>query len=113
MSDMHELIERLESAGQGSEELDRAIFLALYPNSPAGPASYSRSLDAALSLVPERGDGYLLWRIILERKPLHTGPAWFATVREHAKSGGAAVAHTAPLALTAATLRARFPEAAS
>jgi hypothetical protein len=126
MTDIAELIARLEAATEGSRELDEAIALTFgwtldgQPTTaapyrwiaPKGgwhltPPLFTESVDAAMSLVPKRGAGGLLWRIILERKPLHSGPAWIAEVREHAKNGGGAIAHTAALALCVAALKAR------
>lgn len=63
------LIKRLESATEGSRELDWAIHFTLHPrmdaNVPIGPADplwaivprYTSSIDAALTLVPE---GYMV-----------------------------------------------------
>lgn len=128
---MSELVPVLENATEGSVELDKRICEILC--SPAGSQKlymdfgrfgmfdmfthpngqrlnmlrYSTSLDAAMTLVPERGEGDLLLRAILERKPLHSGPAWIAEIREHAKDGGHAIAHTAALAICAAALRFR------
>jgi hypothetical protein len=127
MTDIADLIARLEAATEGSHELDGRVYcgvngLVFRSVSSRGfhfepdahgththvtPTPFTRSIDAALTLVRERGEGGLLWRIILERKPLHSGPAWIAEVREHAKNGGGAIAHTAALALCVAALKAR------
>jgi hypothetical protein len=107
-----DLIAKLEAATEGSRDLDYAI--AEYLGREAvrekqgtfAPWKYTTCIDAALTLVPERGDLGLTWRFILERKPLHSGPGWICEVREHAKEGGYAVAHTAPLAICIAALKA-------
>lgn len=65
------------------------------------------SINAAITLVPERDTNGLYWRVILERKPVHDTLAWIAEVRPHAGSGGDAVAHTASLALCIAALKTR------
>ena len=50
---MDDLIARLEAAKEGSRELDIAIFRAI-TDKPRIRPPFSTSLDAALTLVPER-----------------------------------------------------------
>src|SRR6185312_14571589 len=132
MTDLTSLIRDLEAAKEGSRELDIQIDRLVRPHEyvpttlrpgdlspPPGfgcdalsldlhsAPLYTRSVDAALTLVPARGDDGLLWRIFLEQKPLHSGPSWIAIVREHAKDGGDAIGYTAPLAICTAALKAR------
>lgn len=123
-----ELIAKLEAATEGSRELDCDIFVATAPSpfvsyypdcvlaSLGGFAArveikdipaYTTSLDAALTLVPERDKSGAYWRCIIERKPLHSGQAWLAEVRPHAKDGGYAIAYTPALALCVAAMKAR------
>lgn len=52
-----ELITALENAGEGSRELDRAIFAEVFGRAgltAKDPLLFTRSLDAALMLIPER-----------------------------------------------------------
>lgn len=126
-----ELIQRLESASEGSRELDalcayhataldheeRAfrhwVKTALDRNQPvedwiclteedAWLPPYTTSLDAALTLIPSN------WRVFLERLPVDSGPCWSAHTRPHAQDGGQAAWYESPaLALAIAALKAR------
>lgn len=55
MTDLQELIARLEAATEGSPELDRAIERAIHDSGPypLTTPGYTRSIDAALTLLPE------------------------------------------------------------
>lgn len=99
-----ELIATLESAQEGNWELDREI-RRVTDGAGAG-VGYTKSVDAALTLCPERDADGLYWRIILERKPVHDTLAWIAEVRPHAAEGGHGIARSAALAICAAALRA-------
>jgi hypothetical protein len=108
-----ELIARLEAATKGSEELDEKIALMLYPEIVCSERenswrlhgihvrieAYSRSVDTALSLVPEG------WHVKLER----FSDGWYATL--WAISGRPITCKgeqkPAALALCIAALRAR------
>lgn len=110
---MTDLITRLEAATEGSRELDAEIFCAVrglvfdeecpvradgkrYIDFRRVP-KHTRSLDAALTLVPE---GYC-WAVNSSQPP---GGNQF---RAEIDCGGAVWAATPALALCAATLRAR------
>lgn len=94
------LLEQLRGADEGSHELDLAIAEAMRRPSGAfgGPplAFYTRSLDAALTLVPDGRP----WNIGLETSNLH-GIAWVGA------DGGVVTAATPELALCIAALTAR------
>lgn len=50
---IEDVIERLEQAETGSAELDREIGEVIGSgHEPSGPAAYTRSLDAAITLMP-------------------------------------------------------------
>lgn len=127
MSSMSELIERVEKASGGDRELDVAIYRAEFPfpcvklsaeaqkkfDQEKAP-SYTASIDAALTLLP---DGCAVERLSLwNRHPascvvlgthLHKGEYW-----HQGKNGrwGAECA-TPALALAAACLKARIARA--
>jgi hypothetical protein len=100
------LIVSLEAAAEGSEYLDYAIqrLFGLMKPVPA----YSRSLDAAMLLIP---DGWSVHRLTRRNDCRGNFTGWLAelyrasdVVLELPSSVGA----TAPLAIAAAALRARF-----
>jgi hypothetical protein len=104
MTDLTSLISRLEQASEGSEELDVAITRAIFGYGDEQPlwytASYTRSIDAALALVPE-GMG---WGIKREGSLI---VAWCDG--DIAPAGNIAVRHgaTPALALCRTALKAR------
>ncbi len=113
MSDIDDLIARLNAATEGSHELDAAIYLAINEAWPvANPPRYTTSLDAALTLVPEG----MFWNVGNAKL---MGAGFQVTVGEPArglKIGRKWYAHelhpingpkTAPLAVCIAALRAR------
>lgn len=135
MTDLTALVAKLEAATEGSVSLDADIYEVLgysvrrgydtLPRTARGRHSpvvwrywdedgrwismrnYTRYVDQAMHLLPERDALGNYWRVVLERKPVAVGPAWICTVRPHAGNGGSAIANTAPLALCIAALKAR------
>lgn len=122
MSDIREVIKRLEEATEGAPMLSRDIAevmgtieapreevnidaRTIYSYSESWPR-YTESLDAALSLVPE-GMG---WQIVCPNPPHAAGIIHLNDAEDGTVEIGAA---TAPLALCIVCLRARFPEAQS
>ena len=115
MTTLAALIERLESATEGSRELDLAIDRWAreqhLPHVSRAQLRYTQSLDAALTLVPggarykvgnlRQAWGYDLGRDVFQAALSDTGRRGFIT-------GHAA---TAALALCIAALRARQSEA--
>ena len=100
------LIAALEAASEGSDYLDYAIQRNFGLMKPV--PLYSRSLDAAMSLVPE---GWSIHRLMQRNDCRGHFSGWMAelyrashVILELPYSLGA----TAPLALAAAALRARF-----
>jgi hypothetical protein len=100
------LIAALEAATEGSDYLDYAIQRHFGLMKPV--PLYSRSLDAAMSLMPE---GWSIHRLMQRNDCRGNFSGWMAelyrasqVVLELPYSLGA----TAPLALAAAALRARF-----
>lgn len=97
-----ELVAKLQAATEGSRELDAAIGKAigkipvewLDDFMPADIAQYSRSLDAALTLVPDRRG----WSVqhLAQATAVVFGTEYIRTW-----------ANTAPLALCIAALKAR------
>lgn len=111
MTDMS-LIKRLESATEGSRELDQAIYAEILERNPfyPGPAlgspyvqHYTTSLDAALTLVPEGMEISLtdLYGIPMAEVGLNVPEGSHTARLEHG---------TLPLALCIAALRARGVE---
>ena len=124
-----QLIQALENATEGSRELDGAIAEAFglppfgmvmmgkghgftYPSNNGfasavqyHPPEFSRSLDAAMTLVPE-GMGWLIGRgQLFDSEPPYG--ASICHMRDPDKVYGAAESTSAPLALCIAALRAR------
>lgn len=101
---MTDLIDRLESASEGSRELDILIATAVGAKRVDGPwyARYSTSLDAALTLVPEGWTGSV-------DVPGDNNGAWLdppaAPVIGHERVY--AIGATSALALCIASLKAR------
>lgn len=112
------LIEKLEAAQVGSHELDVAIYLKVYDREPdtteevvwdelvqvTSCPPYTTSLDAAMSLIPDH----------LRLADLHEdiiSTSWHALIGQRGVGTKAnyheARAATAPLALSAAALKAR------
>ena len=116
MNDIDDLIARLEAAMEGSRELDKTIskligtYSAPDRGDPTGTwKSYTTSLDAALTLVPEG------WQFGIGTHPadelFNPGGAQ-AYCTKHGTGGAPrgyahADAHTAPLALCIVALKAR------
>lgn len=100
---MTDLLTRLEQATEGSEELDVAIGREWYGYGPEDPLwhmmPFSRSLDAALTLVPD--DAYY-WCVRTEE----LGHSAHITAHLSATTKSGVVA-TPALALCIAALRAR------
>ena len=103
------LIAAIENASEGSEYLDYAIQRLFSTSKPVPP--YSRSLDAAMLLVP---DGWSVYRLSRRHDCRGHFSGWIAelyrardVVIEHPASR---VAPTASLALCAAALRIRLAE---
>lgn len=106
-------VEGLEPGWEGSHPLNGMIH-ALMPEPKAiVPPDYLRSLDAAMSLVPE-GLGLRIERYWIARRG---GPVWSAEIARGGLPGSPRQvfecfdATTPALALTAAALRARAKEA--
>jgi hypothetical protein len=106
MMDPVKLVSALEAATEGSEYLDYAVQRHFGLMKPV--PLYTRSLDAAMSLVPE---GWSIHRLSRRNDCRGSFTGWMAelyragdVVLELPYSLGA----TAPLALAAAALRARF-----
>ena len=106
-AELEALVARSETATEGSEDLDVAITRAIYGyrEDVWYTAKFSRSVDAALTLVPE---GW--FTSYVEETPLQDGKSgWQWTL---ADSGSLNTAHgdglSAPLALAACALRARI-----
>lgn len=104
-TDIRALIERVETASEGSRELDATIFDAIvsHPIPEAEPADFTTSLDAAMLLVPATLGGQPIdeWTI---GGGGNSGEA-------HIWNSEASVdgyAHTPALALIAACLKARL-----
>jgi hypothetical protein len=104
--DPTKLIAALESASEGSEYLDYSIQRQFGLMKPV--PLYTRSLDAAMALVPE---DWSIHRLTRRNDCRGSFTGWLAelyrastVVLELPYSAGA----TAPLALAAAALRARF-----
>jgi len=126
VSDLERLIARLEKAAEGSTELDTDICCALYDIDPElgrrwnehfDPGwqggtldtrfltywrSFTRNLDAALTLVPDVGD----WTITQRTRHPYQGKWLFEATVWDARSQG--FAPSAPLAVCIAALRARI-----
>lgn len=109
---MKDLIERLETATEGSRELDFAVAIAAHPNKDHwegcrvrggfehGQPHYTTSLDAALTLV-----GNNWWKV-----ECGGGPAFFAYVAAWTTPTDEAICgwgESAALALCIAALKAR------
>ena len=91
------LIKRLEAAEEGSEALDMAIEDHLGLGFPATTVRYSRSLDAALTLVPEGRFWYIDSSAAAFTSELGSGP----------QNVTASDAATPALSLCSAALKAR------
>lgn len=104
-----DLITRLEQATEGSEKLDVAIGREWYGYGPDDPLwhmmPFSRSLDAALTLVPGG------WRVYaIQQEYLSANSLWFAGLDQLPPVRYQSVLAKAPtpaLALCVAALRAR------
>ena len=108
---MDELIKRLESATEGSRELDAAIIMSglhvSMPDDPVGwPPKFTTSIDAALTLVPAGRP----WSITQQS----SGVGYFADIAIKdddgwwfEADGPGSEAPTPALALCIAALRAR------
>lgn len=112
MTTLSDLIARLEVAKEGSRELDRAIrdtlglpAMLVPPDGGDEAQEYTTSLDAALKLVPEGWKGVTIettaagfWLVslspVFQTQPVNC-PCY------------AAICSTAPLAVCAATMKAR------
>jgi hypothetical protein len=102
------LISRLEAASEGSEELDVAITRATCGYKPTDPLwhtmEFTRSLDAALTLVPE-GYGFVVSDA--DWKTARASVAWKNTPADFDAPYRDVRAATPALALCIASLRAR------
>jgi hypothetical protein len=107
--DILKLVASLESASEGSEYLDYAIQRQFSLMKPV--PSYTSSIDAAMSLLPE---GWSLHRLCHRHDCRGSFTSWFAelyraadaVIEQPASSLGA----TAPLALCVAAMRVRHAE---
>lgn len=107
MTQMDELIARVEAATRPDRELDAAIWYACVEKPQPGDKrdndmigrwpSYTASIDAAMTLAPE---GYALG---FKRAPCQRSHAMLATIGYEVNASGA----TPALALCAASLRSR------
>lgn len=94
------LIERIEAAGEGSDLLDCAVGFELTPDRGSWPM-YTRSIDAALSLVPTGR------RLVVQQRRSYE-PFWVSFMLDGGTEYDATGrAKTLALAITAAALRAR------
>jgi hypothetical protein len=104
--DVEKLIAALEGAAEGSEYLDYAIQRQFGLMKPV-PA-YTRSLDAALSLLPE---GWSIHRLMRRNDCRGNFTNWAAELYRAAdivlEIPATAIGMTAPLALACAALRIR------
>jgi len=104
---MADLIERLEKATEGAEVLDVAVCRAICNYGPDDPLwhvmPYTRSLDAAMTLVPE---GHA---VDLADCPEMGSVArvYFGPIRENSAGEPTGRGNTPALALTIAALKAR------
>lgn len=105
------IIAKLEAASEGSRELDREIDRQMGSKWEGKYAPYTQSIDAALSLVPERWYPSLIaWNVEILSEP--NDRVW-ATVVRHGPNdlpdGGhrMGTAATPALALCIAALKAR------
>lgn len=121
VTDMAEVMGRLEQASEGSRELDEAIWELLGAYEPGAGTSlcrpYTTSIDAALALVPEGWD----WQLGLgaygsSESKCGAGPVWAfvmpQNIEQRRRIGGPDGdilwgASTPALALCIAALRAR------
>lgn len=98
---MDALIERLEVASEGSATLDKDIHFALGGRSSELRSNYTRSIDVALTLVPEG----CAWTLLGGKRVAVTAVIWkggeFGLERVVGKS------ETVALALCIAALKAR------
>ena len=125
ITDLEQLIARLEAASKGSRDLDRAIHLVVFADfikergmteegngwrdpefgAIAPPQDYTTSIDAALTLVPP------IWRVYAIQEQYVDPPnLWFVGLdrrREHRESM-IGKAPTPALALCIAALKARM-----
>lgn len=106
MTNLNELASMVEAATGFDPGLDRRIAEAVFGDSPVIAREYTRSLDAAMTLVPEgRNAGGELFKVeAWDGNGVHA-----PNVRASAWVPGAArvYAATPALALTAAALRSR------
>jgi len=115
MTTLEELAARAESSAGADRELDAAIFDATNERAHERNGRdllpwahcYTSSLDAAMTLVPEG------WRLVrLGETPVDDAGPWEALIAQREAAFGrartsAVQAKTAPLAIVAASLRAR------
>jgi hypothetical protein len=104
--DAQKLIAALEGAAEGSEYLDYSIQRRFGLMKPVPP--YTRSLDAAMALLPE---GWSIHRLMRRHDCRGNFTAWAAELYRASdvilEAPAAATGATAPLAIACAALRVR------